>query len=140
MKPINWLLAWFFVRNTAMKSNSITYFEIDLDKEKYRAYRLDRDKPGAPEKDFLNSVQLPESHSILAIASATGSRSEEGIIRLRFLPSGIGEEVAIYMGPKGETPKATIIYSRYGGKAKVHAGEVEHRLEDPTWEELDILE
>ena len=130
-----------FVRNTAMKSNTIIHFEFDLDKEIYRAYRLDRSSQELKEKIFLKPVELPASHSLIAIASAMGNRSTEGKIKLRFLPSGLAEELVIYMGPDAENSiEATIIYSRYQGKALVHQGEVEHRLEDPTWEELDLLE
>ena len=129
-----------FARNTAMKSNTIIHFEFDLDKNSYRAYRLDRSSQELQEKTFLKPVQLSASHSLIALASAMGNRITEGKIKLRFLPSGLAEELVIYMGSDKEAKiEATIIYSRYQGKTWVHKGEVEHRLEDPNWEELDLL-
>lgn len=130
-----------FVRNSAMKSNTLIYFEFDLDKELYRAYHLVASSQELKEKIFLKPVHLSASHSLIAIGSALGNRSSEGIIKLRFLPSGLGDELVIYMGPSDRrSVEATIIYSRYQGKARVYKGEKEHRLEDPAWEELDILE
>ena len=130
-----------FIRNAAIKSNTIIYFEFDLDEESYRAYRVEGSEEDLKEKILLKPVELSSSHSLIAISSATGSRNTEGKIKLSFLPSGLAEEVAIYMGPREERDtQATIIYNRYQGKASVHKGEKEHRLEDPTWEELDLID
>ena len=131
-----------FARNTAMLSNEVVFFEFDLDKESYTAYRLISGGQGSnTKKAFLQTTKLSNSNSLLAIASAMGSKRSEGIVKLYFFPSGLGEEVAIYLGPKDdEEIKATILYSRYGGKAKVYTEEIELNLEDPDWEELDVIE
>ncbi len=129
-----------FVRNAAIKSNQIIYFEIDLDKESYRAYRLDQDNPEGQEQVLLTKTTLPESHSIHTVSSPTGNRMSEGKVVIPFLPSGLADGMAIYFGPKNETIEATVIYHRYSGKATIHTKEADFNLEDSTWEELDLSE
>ncbi len=129
-----------FARNASMKSNTILHFEFDLDKERYRAYTLDRTSEELKEDVLLEQVKLPASHSLLAIRSAVGNEIKEGKVTLRFLPSGLAEEIVIYMGPKKGNIEATIIYSRYKGKATVHKNRIEHQLEDDSWEETKLLD
>ena len=138
--------ALMLARNAAVKSNTVIYFELNLDEEKYRAYRLQRsedDENGnskMEEKDLIESVDLAASHSILGISTAFGGHIEEGLVKLRFLPSGLGEEAAIYLGPQSQTAEATVIYKRYEGKATVHPKEVKHELEKPDWQESELVQ
>lgn len=127
-------------RKTAVKSGQTVYFEFDLDEESYRAYRLNRNATETSAKVFLGPVKLSNSYSLQAVASVMGNRNTKDKIKVSFSPNGIGEEIAIYLGEDGGEVEATVIYSRYSGKATVYTEEIEHDLSDPSWEELDIYQ
>ncbi len=126
--------ALVFSSRSALKSNQTIYFEIHIDENKYRAYRFDRTGSKPKEEELLAPRSLSASNSIVGIAVSTGARITSGKVTIPFSPSGMGEEVAIYIGPKPQI-SATVIYSRYGGDAKVEQGEAEHNLENPAWKE-----
>ncbi len=136
-------------KNAAVKSKQAVYFEINLDEESYRAYRISQRLAASQEKEeekktqekaFIKRTQLSEAHSILYVQPAVGDEITNGLLKLRFLPSGLGEEIAIYLGPDSGSVEATVIYEKYTGKAFVYTGEKEHRLEQEGWEELDLTE
>jgi len=123
-------------RDGAIFSNQTVYLEFDLDKRTYEAYRFAR-KEGEdePERDvYINKRELSASNSIIAIIMGAGTRITSGQVTLAFAPEGMAEELVVYMGP-GPEIRNTVIYSKYGGTARVEVGEKEHQLEDPDWSE-----
>ena len=121
-------------RRAAIKSNQTVYFEFDLTEDTYRSYRYDRVEGELKEKELLSKRELSSSNSLVSIAVATGDRITEGKLTIPILPAGVAEELAIYLGPDPDI-RSTVIFSRYGNKAEVKDGEVEHNLENPAWEQ-----
>ncbi len=127
--------ALHLARNIAIKSNEVVYFTIDLDKESYHAYRLDRSGEQAKAQAVVKKNNLPSHLSLVRITSAAGGSLEKGKVVLHLLPSGVGEDMAIYLGDNSEEIEATVVFNRYTGKATIHEGEMLHNLESPQWEE-----
>ena len=125
-----------FCRRAAIKSNQAVFMEFNFQDNYYRAYRLERvpGKPKPMERILLKKKELSSGNSLVAISFPSGSRVQEGKIKVQFSPEGIAEEMAIYLGPKPEI-KNTVLYSRYGLKVEVKEGEVEHSLFDESWKE-----
>ncbi len=124
-----------FARNAAIKSNQTVYFEIDLDSQSYYAYKMKRSEEKVSRHPVLKKTTLPPSNIIVSVVSPFTSSKETGIIRLPFLPSGLAEEIIIYMGKNSSDIHSTIIYQRYSSKASVFKGKKEYHLEDEEWEE-----
>ncbi len=124
-----------FARTTAITSNQIVYFEFDLDKESYTAYRKERGQDGSiKNRTFIKKRTLSSSNSLVAIAVGGGARVTEGKLTIHFMPEGTAEELAVYLGPTSEI-RATVLFSRYGVNSEVKKGEVERNLRDETWKE-----
>ena len=124
--------ALVFCRRAAIKSNSTVYVELNIDENKYMAFRYKRTE-GTLEKDvFLKDHALSDSNGIVAVALASGTKLESGTVEIPFSPDGIAEEIAVYMGPK-PTINNTVLYSRYGTSARVVKGEEEQNLTDDNW-------
>ena len=155
-------------RNAAMQSGKNVYFVFNLDENYYRAYRLElienefeedeeQDKErktpeellegdgGAlgdletEEKPLIQKVQLPEKQSLQRIISMSGYDQKEGEIKVRFLPNGAGEGLAVYLGPYGEEARTTITYNPYLGRSKVSKGEVEYILNQEELQNYEVI-
>lgn len=116
-------------RNTAIKSNRLVLFEFDFEEDEYQAYTFNRES-GELKKDVLIETT---GLRLAAIASASGKRNTDGKLTLRMQPSGVTEETAIYLGADETEVYATLLFSRYTGRATVKTGEVRPELEQPQW-------
>ncbi|MBI3395197.1 MAG: hypothetical protein HY042_05135 [Spirochaetia bacterium] len=123
-----------FSSRAALKSNQIVYFEININDNSYRAYRMDRSEATAKENELLKPHSLSVFNGIVAVATATGNRISSGKVTVPFSPDGTGEELAIYIGNKPSI-SATVLYSKYGSDARVEKKEVTKTLENPGWKE-----
>ncbi len=124
--------ALVFCRRTAIKSNTTVYLEINIDENKYRAFRYARSEGKLEKEDFIKERALSDSNGIAGVALASGTKVTSGILEIPFSPEGIAEEIAIYMGPRPEV-RNTVLYSRYGTGASVVQGEQEHNITDENW-------
>ncbi len=123
-----------FSKRAAIKSNQVVYFEINLDEDYYRAYRMDRSEGEVKEVDMLTKHSPGGFNSLVAVSPPAGARITSGKLTIPFTPEGLAADMAIYIGPKPEI-RATVLYSRYGNEVKVVNGEAEHNLEMPGWKE-----
>ena len=116
-------------RNTAIKSNRLVYFEFNLDEDTYNAYTYDRESAELKKEPLIEETSI----RLAAIATANGSQITEGVVAVKLQPSGVAEEMAIYLGDDEASIHATLLFSRYTGEARVEPGEVEQDLERPQW-------
>jgi Tfp pilus assembly protein FimT len=116
-------------RNTAIKANRLVYFEFNLDEDKYSAYTYDRESSELKKEPLIDETPI----RLAAIASANGTKITKGVITLTLQPSGVAEELAIYLGEDEHTIHATLLFSRYTGEARVEPGEVNQELQKPEW-------
>lgn len=116
-------------RNTAIKANRLVYFEFDLDEDTYNAYTYDRESSELKKEPLIQET----SARLAAIASANGTKITEGKITIKMQPSGVSEEMAIYLGSDESNIYATMLFSRYTGEARVETGEVLVDLKKPEW-------
>ncbi len=116
-------------RAKAIKSNEMLYFEFNLDDKEYRSYTYERE-----DGELKESVHIEKTSArIAAVAAGNGKRVVEGKFTVRFLPSGVGEELCVYLGPSDLEIESTLIFSRYGGDFRTEPGEYEPELEKPQW-------
>ncbi|MEQ9362935.1 MAG: hypothetical protein RIF32_01755 [Leptospirales bacterium] len=116
-------------RNTAIKANRLVYFEFDLDEDTYSAYTYDRESSELKKEPLIDET----SARIVAVAAANGKKITEGKITLKMQPSGVAEEMAIYLGAGEGEIYATMLFSRYTGEARVETDEVLVDLKKPEW-------
>lgn len=116
-------------RNTAIKANRLVYFEFDLDKDSYHAYTYDRESSELKKDPLIEET----SARFAAIAAANGTKITEGKIVLTMQPSGVAEELAIYLGDDETNIYSTLLFSRYTGEARVLPGEQRLDLQKPEW-------
>lgn len=116
-------------RNTAIKANRLVYFEFDLDEDSYNAYTYDRESSELKKEPLIDETPA----RLVAIASANGKKITEGKVTLKMQPSGVAEELAIYLGSSESEIYATMLFSRYTGEARVETEEVLVDLKKPEW-------
>lgn len=119
-----------FCRNAAIKSNRTVYFRIDLGEKKYRAWTLEREGATVKERGLVNETAI----NVAALSAAYGERLRDGAVVVNFLPSGVGEELAVYFG-EGDNITQTLLFSRYTGEMKVVQGEAPLMADAPDWKE-----
>lgn len=124
--------SFVFCRHAAIKSNTTVYLEMDIDENKYRAFRYNRTEGKVKKDVFLKERQLADSNGIVAVSLASGAKITSGKVMVPFSPEGVAEEIAVYIGPKPEI-RNTVLFSRYGSSAQVVEGEQEQTLLDDTW-------
>lgn len=116
-------------RAKSIKSNEMIYFEFNLDEKQYRSYSYERQ-----DGELEESVHIEKTDArIAAVAAGNGKRVVEGKFTVRFLPSGVGEELSVYLGPSDLEIESTLVFSRYGGEFHTEPGEYEPELEKPQW-------
>lgn len=104
---------------TALIKNQTVIVEIDLEKNQYKAYRLERSDEGIEKKELLN---VNMSSEVVHITDIRGIKYEEGIIKIPFTYSGVSEDFNIHLGNNGTIRKTVQLY-RYNGKVKIKNGE-----------------
>ncbi len=107
-----------FSRNTAIKSNRVVVFRIDLDEDRYEAYSFDRSGSQTEKKQLIEATEV----HIRELRTAYSNRIDQGAIRLHFLPSGVGEELQISFEVDTVDP-LILCFNRYSGAARVGAEE-----------------
>ncbi|MCR9144559.1 MAG: hypothetical protein NXI24_20135 [bacterium] len=116
-------------RNTAIKANRLVYFEFDLDEDIYSAYTYARESSELKKEPLIEET----SARLVGVAAANGTKITEGKITLKMQPSGVAEEMAIYLGSSEDEIYATMLFSRYTGEARVEPEEVLVDLKRPEW-------
>jgi len=123
-----------FCRRSAIKSNQIVYFELNISESWYRAYRFNRQEEELKEEEVLKKHELSGFNSLVGVNPGMGSRITSGKVTIHFTPDGMAEEMAIYIGNPPEI-KRTVFFSRYAGIAEIKENEAENKLINDQWKE-----
>lgn len=120
---------FWFCRSKAIKSNITVRFVFDLNEDSYRAYYIDRDQEEPTEVELVEPTDLP----MRGIQVQGGARVTEGPVLISFLPDGVADQVAVFLGEDDEEIQATVVLSRYLNEAHIFEGEHEMDLSQ-SWE------
>jgi hypothetical protein len=139
--------ALIHARNSAVSSNQVVYFELNIDKNSYEAYRIDRsaepddesffknpDKKEIKKNYVLSEYKMGTFQSILKLQLGSGRIQETGSITVKFSPYGYAEDFAVFIGSSGNVNK-TVHYKKYLGRAVILPDEQILTLEKPEWKE-----
>jgi general secretion pathway protein H len=107
----------------ALVSNCTVVFDIDMELDKYTAYKIIRDEVGVKEKKILEG-KLPKNNRVVDIVDLRGVKFENMKVRIPFTHSGISADYNIHIGEDSTNIDKTILLYRYNGKVIVKNGEV----------------
>lgn len=113
---------------TAMIHNEAVLLKINLDENKYSAYRVTRNEEGIHERKILE-IGLPSNSKIREIIDIRGVRYETGEIIVPFTYTGVAEDYTFHFGNDSTTERSVLLY-RYNGKVVVKPGEVTRIAKD----------
>lgn len=109
-----------FAKRGAIKSGQILFMEFDLDQNKYKIYRKERQE-GSLKERILVEKSLFYTNKIASV-KISSKKIENGVVTIAFYPYGFNDEAFIYMGSPNEIKK-TVIFPRYGKFATIKNGE-----------------
>lgn len=112
-----------FCYETAILNNQTVILEIDIEEDKYTAYKLNRKEEGVEEKKILESGKLPSYSSIVDITDLRGMKYESGKLRIPFTHNGTAGDYNIHIGDETKIRKTILVY-KYRGKIVLKDGEV----------------
>lgn len=113
---------------TAMIHNEAVLLKINLDENKYAAFRVTRNEEGIQERKILESG-FPSYSKIREIVDIRGVRYETGVVIVPFTYTGVAEDYTFHFGDESTTERSVLLY-RYNGKVVVKPGEVTRIAKD----------
>ncbi len=113
---------------SAMLHNQAVLLKIDLEKQKYSAYRIVRSEDGITEKKILESSLTSNSY-IREIVDIRGVVFDKGELVIPFTYTGVSEDYSFHFGDDSGTQKSLLMY-RYNGKIIVREGEITRKARD----------
>ena len=124
-----------FAYNHALLNHKTVFFQLDMEKQEYQVFRVEREDDGIREEPITKVVSLPFNNHIFAIVDFGGRKKTEGIIRIPYSHDGTSWDVTLLMGEEGSVSKSIQVY-RYGGKVYIKNGE-DIRTTSRTLERID---
>ncbi len=123
----------------AMIHNQAVILKVNLDENKYSAYRVIRSEEGIEEKKFLE-IGLPSNARIKKIIDLRGVNYDTGIVNIPFTYTGVAEDFSFHFGNDSQVVRSVILY-KYNGKVIVKPGEVSRvAKENPAGSSIDLEE
>jgi prepilin-type N-terminal cleavage/methylation domain-containing protein len=112
---------------TAQISNCTVIFEVDMENNSYRAFKVLRDDTGVKEKKIIQG-KLPSNNRIVDITDIRGIKFENIKLRIPFTHNGVSEDYNIHIGSDSTSINKTILLHRYNGRVFIKNGEVNRKI------------
>ncbi len=115
--------AILFCYQTAILNNQTVILDLDIEEDKYTAYKINRKEEGLEEQKILESGKLPSYSSIVNVTDLRGVKYETGHLRIPFTHNGTSGDYNIHIGDEVKIKKTILVY-KYRGKLSLKDGEV----------------
>ncbi|MEM7181830.1 MAG: prepilin-type cleavage/methylation domain-containing protein [Spirochaetota bacterium] len=111
--------SFIYCYQTARIKNQTVILELDIEKNSYQAFRLNRGDEGIDKKKLLD---VSMAIDIVHVTDMRGIKYEAGKLKIPFTYSGVSEDYNIHLGSGGEIKKTVQLY-RYNGRVVLKNGE-----------------
>lgn len=125
-----------FCYQSALLHNQAVLLKVNLDDQKYTAYRVVRSEDGITEKKIIASSFTSNSH-VREIVDIRGVVHERGEIVIPFTYTGVSEDYSFHFGDDSGTQKTLLLY-RYNGKITIKDGEVTRKARNDSTKKSDF--
>lgn len=116
-----------FAYRSAQISNCTVMFEIDMENNTYKAFKILRDESGVKEKKILQG-KLPTNNRVVDVTDIRGIKFENIKLRIPFTHNGVSEDYNIHIGSDSTSINKTVLLHRYNGKVFIKNGEVNRKI------------